>query len=96
MKKTPVVEFRLYIAGEASNSRMAKLNLENLCRKYLPDQHSIEVVDVTKNPRAALQDSVFLTPTLVRLSPKPPLRIVGNLSDEQALLSLLGMEPAPL
>lgn len=39
-----------------------------------------EIVNVLKNPEIALTHQVLMTPTLLRLSPKPSKRIVGDMS----------------
>lgn len=83
--------FCLYIAGDAQNSVQALANLTALCRDYLPDQYEIEVVDVLRDPKRALTDSVFMTPTLVRFAPSPVRRIVGTLSQTQTVLQVLGL-----
>lgn len=85
--------FRLYVAGDAPNSAQAIANLAALCREYLVDRHDVEVVDVFRHPRRALEDQIFLTPTLVKLAPRPaPKRIVGTLSEKATLLQALGLE----
>ncbi len=86
-------ELRLYVAGDASNSALAQANLATLCRTHLPQRHEIEVVDVFREPKRALADSVFMTPTLVKLGPAPQRRIVGTLSQTQTVLLALGLEP---
>ena len=88
-------KLRLYIAGEAPNSARAAANLAALCREHLPDRHEIEVVDVFREPRRALADGIFMTPTLVRLAPTPVRRIVGTLSQTEAVLIALGLEAIP-
>jgi circadian clock protein KaiB len=85
--------FRLFVAGDAMNSTQAIANLTALCRAYLPDRHAIEIVNVFREPKRALADGVFMTPTLVRLAPPPELRIVGTLSQTQPVLRALGLEP---
>ena len=86
-------KFRLYVAGDAQNSVQARANLVALCRAYLPDRHDIEVVDVFREPKRALADGIFMTPTLIKLTPSPaPRRIVGTLSQTQPLLQALGLE----
>jgi circadian clock protein KaiB len=85
--------FRLYVASEAVNSTQAISNLQALCRTYLPECHEIEIVDVFKEPRLALAHSVFMTPTLIRVSPGPERRIVGTLNQTQMVLQSLGLEP---
>lgn len=85
-------KFRLYVAGDAPNSAQAVANLTALCRKHLPDRHEIDVVDVFREPKRALDDGIFMTPTLVKLAPSPALRIVGTLSEVQTVLQALGLE----
>jgi circadian clock protein KaiB len=88
-------KFRLYIAGEAPNSTRAAANLGALCRDHLPNRHEIEVVDVFREPRRALADGIFMTPTLVRLAPAPARRIVGTLSQTESVLIALGLDAIP-
>jgi circadian clock protein KaiB len=83
--------FRLYIAEDTVNSAQALRNLTALCRTHLPDRHEIAVVDVLKEPERALQDGVFMTPTLMVLAPTPIRRIVGTLSQTETVLSALGL-----
>jgi circadian clock protein KaiB len=86
-------KFRLYVAGEAQNSAHAVANLSKLCRLHLLDRHDIEIVDVFREPKRALMDGIFMTPTLVKLAPAPaPKRIVGTLSQTQPVLQALGLE----
>jgi circadian clock protein KaiB len=92
MSSGPRFKFRLYVAGDALNSTQALSNLTALCRAHLPDRHHIEIVDVFQEPKRALTDGVFLTPTLVKLEPEPVRRIVGTLSQTQTVLLALGLE----
>lgn len=84
--------FRLYIADSTKNSDAASANLEAICRDYLPGRHTIEVVDVLRDPDRALDDGILMTPTLVRLSPLPERRIVGTLTHIGPVLAALGIE----
>ena len=92
MKKRILFRFRLYIAGQAQNSILAVANLTALCRTHLSDHCEIEVVDVFHEPERALEDGVFLTPTLIKLLPMPVKCIVGSLSHMQTVLLTLGLE----
>jgi len=84
-------KFRLYVAGDTQNSAQAVANLTAMCRTYLPDQYEIELVDVFREPKRALEDRILMTPTLVRLEPSPSGRIIGNLSQTQFVLQALGL-----
>lgn len=87
----PTVDFRLFVAGNAPNSRRAIANLSELCRRHLPDRYRIEIVDVFEHPRRALEEGVFLTPHLVIASTSPALVVVGDLTDPAPVLSALGI-----
>ena len=88
-------QFRLYVAGDAQNSAQALANFDALCRVHLPDGCKVEVVDVFREPRRALADGIFMTPTLVKLAPSPaPKKIVGTLSQTQPVLQALGLPAA--
>ena len=87
-----VFKFRLYVAGDAPNSAQARINLAALCRAELPGRHEIEIVDVFRHPKRALVDGIFMTPTLVKVSPGPTRRIIGNLNQTKAVLDALGLE----
>ncbi len=93
MKQPGTFKFRLYVAGDAQNSLKARTNLEAICQTYLAEQHEIEVIDVFKEPKRALADGVFMTPTLVKLSPLPVRTIVGTLSQTATVLMALELEP---
>ncbi len=83
--------FRLYVAGDATNSAAAVANLNAICQEHLPDRHEIEIVDVFVQPKRALADGVFLTPTLIKLSPDPIRKIVGTLSQIGPVLAAMGL-----
>jgi circadian clock protein KaiB len=94
MTRRAQFSFRLYVAGDALNSVQALANLNAICRMHLPGRHAIEVVNVFREPKRALADGIFMTPTLIKLAPSPVRRIVGTLSQTQTLLEALGLEAA--
>lgn len=87
-------EFRLYVAGDAMNSARALANLQALCRSRLDGRHTIEVVDVLNEASRALRDGIFMTPTLLKLGPGRPGKVVGTLSDTATVVQALGL-PEP-
>jgi circadian clock protein KaiB len=48
-------------------------------------------VDLAKQPELARADDVFALPTLVRRSPTPARRVIGDLSDTDRVLASLEM-----
>lgn len=91
MSRRAVFRFRLYVAGEAPNSTQAIANLAAFCRKHLSDRYEIEIIDVFREPKRALAESIFMTPTLVVRTPPPVRKIVGTLSQTQTVLLALGL-----
>jgi len=92
--KRPIFNFHLFVAGGVLNSIQARVNLAALCNQYLPGRHEIEVVDVFTQPGRALAENVFMTPTLIKVAPRPAQRIVGTLGNARVVLDVLGLDVA--
>ncbi|MBI5531336.1 MAG: circadian clock protein KaiB [Deltaproteobacteria bacterium] len=71
----------LYVAGPSARSDEAINNLRRLCETSLPGQYELQVIDVVQQPEAAEKARIFATPTLIKESPEPSCRIIGDLSD---------------
>ncbi|MBC7842208.1 MAG: circadian clock protein KaiB [Gemmatimonadaceae bacterium] len=85
----PALKLRLYVAGNGPNSVLARHNLATLCTTAFSDVCDLEVVDLLEFPHRAIADDVVVTPTLLRVSPLPALRVIGNLSDAGKVLAML-------
>ncbi|MEP7314316.1 MAG: circadian clock KaiB family protein [Pseudomonadota bacterium] len=92
MSRSSQFRFRLYVANHTQNSAQAVANLRRLCNDHLAGRHSIEIVDVLREPERALAAGIFMTPTLVKVAPAPDVRIVGTLSQTPIVLLALGLE----
>jgi circadian clock protein KaiB len=92
MATDSIYVLRLYVADDAPNSLQARSNLRAFCLTHLDGRHQIEVVDVFKQPGRALEEGIFMTPTLIKLLPLPVRRIVGSLSDTDALRHALSLD----
>jgi circadian clock protein KaiB len=86
-----VVDFRIYVGGDAPNSILAVSNLRAICAEHFEDNFRIDVVDVLLSPERAWDDGVMVTPTTLRISPTPSAPIIGNLSNQQAVLQVLAL-----
>lgn len=82
--------FRLFIAGNEPNSRLAEQNLRALCLTYLPERHHIEVIDVLMNFEAALQAMIMVAPAVMMVAPRP-VTLFGALTDTARTLAALGL-----
>jgi circadian clock protein KaiB len=84
--------FKVYVAGAAPNSLRAIANLYAILRQFLPEKHSVEVIDILEDPLAGLRDGILVTPTVVKLSPLPQRKLLGNLDDREKVLLALGLD----
>jgi circadian clock protein KaiB len=91
--KSEIWDFRLYVAGQTAKSVAAFKNLQRICEEHLTGKHSIEVVDLLTNPLMAREDRIIAIPTLVRKSPSPSLKMVGDLSNTEQVLLRLQLQP---
>jgi circadian clock protein KaiB len=81
---------RLYVTGATARSRRAIMNLQGICREYLKGRYNLEVIDVYQKPTLAKDEQIIAAPTLIRKLPLPIRRIIGDLSDRDAVL--LGLD----
>ena len=88
-----VLLLRLYVAGHTPRSEHAIANLRRICEEALPGQYELVIVDVLECPQLAEAEKILATPTLIRLSPPPLRRVVGDLSSAEEVL--LGLELPP-
>ena len=89
-RKSDTRRLRLYVAGGAPNSLRAIANARAFCEDSTGASYELEIVNVLEHPERALADGIIVTPTLLKLSPRPIQRMVGDLSDKNQVLLTLG------
>ena len=87
-----IFQFVLYIAGESASGQRAYQNLRSICDEYVPGKYSIDIVDLEAAPEIAVQEQVLAVPMVVKKAPLPEVRIIGDLSDREKVLEVLGIE----
>lgn len=85
---------RLYITGSTRNSTRAITNIRKICEAYLDGRHELEVVDISQHPALTADAQIIAAPTLVRMSPLPVRRLIGDMSRTDRVLSGLDLHPA--
>lgn len=78
--------FRLYVAGSTPRSLRAVQNLRHVCDHELHGRYQLEVVDIYKEPRRAVEDQIVAIPTLIKRTPGAVRRLIGDLSELGAVL----------
>jgi circadian clock protein KaiB len=77
---------RLFVAGTTPNSMRAIQNVRLICEEQLPGRHELEVIDIYQHVGQLATGQVVVAPTLVRQSPLPVRRLVGDLSTRNRVL----------
>jgi circadian clock protein KaiB len=88
------IELRLFVAGDGPNSMAARANLKRMLDGRPASTYSVEVVDCLIEPLRAIDEGVFVTPTLLRLSPPPRRTVVGSLSEATRVMTVLAIPPS--
>ena len=83
-------KLRLYITGSTSRSVLAITNLKKICEEYLSGRYELEVINLYQNPGLAKGDQIIAAPTLIKKSPLPFRRIIGDMSNKKRVL--LGLD----
>ena len=77
---------KLYVTGATPNSVRAINNIKAICEKYLKNDYELEIIDVYQQPLIAKSEQIIALPLLIKLSPLPLKRLIGNMSDTQKVL----------
>lgn len=80
---------RLFVAGHSATTERILQTLYQLLEQYLHYPYTLKVIDVFKHPEQAEADQISATPTLVKVSPQPIRRLVGELDNVEKLLQIL-------
>lgn len=91
-KSRPRYRVVLYVAGDEKNSRIARENLDRICRDDLQGECEVRIVDILEDFNAAIENNILLTPALQVLEPPVEETIIGNLSDADTVRSALRID----
>jgi circadian clock protein KaiB len=82
---------RLFVAGVTPRASDALARIRAVCEEHLAGRYELEVVDIYQQPELALEHQIVVTPTLVKVSPLPVRRLVGDLLETEHVLRGLGL-----
>jgi circadian clock protein KaiB len=86
---------RLFVTGATPRSSRAIQNIRAICEDHLQGRYDLEVVDIYQHPEHAQAEQIVVTPTLVKQTPLPVRKLIGDLSDTARVLAGLDIEPRP-
>jgi circadian clock protein KaiB len=81
--------FKVFVAGNETNSALALANLVRLCNRHVPGRYQICTVDVLKHAEAAYKHNIIVTPTVVLVRPLPTVTLFGTLGNSDQVLAAL-------
>ena len=82
---------KLYVSGSSVRSDSAISNLELILSEHATEDYELTVIDVQNDPQAAKDNFILATPLLIKVSPEPKKRVVGDLSDKSMVVSALDL-----
>ncbi len=82
----PVYTLKLFITGASPNSVKAINNVKTICEKHLEGRYDLEIIDIYQEPQTAKAEQLIALPLLIRYSPLPIRRLIGNMSDTNKVL----------
>jgi len=77
---------KLYITGASPNSTRAVSNIKSICETHLKGRYELEIIDVYQQIAIAQTEQIIALPLLIKLSPSPKKRFIGNMSDTGKVL----------
>jgi circadian clock protein KaiB len=86
---------RLYVTGSTTHSARAITNIRKICEEHLEGRYDLDVVDIAQHPELAAGEQIIAAPTLVKISPLPVRRFIGDMSRTDRILLGLDLHPAP-
>jgi hypothetical protein len=90
MNPTPKFVLTLYVAvlDEATEQQIRQLR-EALAECFEGVSWVLNLVEVMEMPEKAIANDIFATPTLVRESPKPVIKVLSGLNAIPRMLSVI-------
>ena len=82
---------RLLVTGATPNSSRAISNLKEICETYLKGKYELEIIDVYQQPLIAESEQIIALPLLIKKSPLPQKRLIGDMSDIEKVLRGLSL-----
>jgi circadian clock protein KaiB len=82
---------RLFIAGTSPVSVRAIQNIRKICEELLIGRYDLEIIDAHQQPLMVRDEDVTAIPMLIKKTPYPKKRLIGDFSDREKVLKGLGL-----
>ena len=82
---------RLFVTGMSPKSQEAIANVRDLCEEYLNGIYELEVIDIYQHPKAASENQIVASPTLIKKLPLPLRKFVVDMTKTEKILAGLDL-----
>jgi len=90
-----IYRLQLFVTGVTPNSTRAIANTRQFCETYLHGRYELEIIDVYQQPLIAESEQIIALPMLIKRSPAPQRRLIGDMSDTKKILKGLNLPAKP-
>lgn len=84
-------ELKLFVSGASPNSLKAINNIQRIMETHASGNYNLQIIDVYQEKSMAQTEQIVALPLLVRKSPLPERRLIGDMSNESKVLLGLGI-----
>lgn len=91
---SPEYNLKLFVSGASPNSVRAINNIQRILEAHAPGRYSLQIIDVHQDKQVAQQEQIVALPLLIRRSPLPERRLIGDMSNEPKVLKGLELYEA--
>lgn len=88
-KKEFEFELKLFISGASRNSTRAINNLQRILDTHVAGRYNLQIIDLYQDESLAESEQIVAVPLLIRKSPLPEQRLIGDMSDEERVIKKL-------
>lgn len=96
MAGTPIIKppytLKLFVTTWSMPCQRAINNLSALLKEYFPDTYLLEIVDIKKDPEAAIRENILCVPFLVKNVPGQRICLLGDMSNRGKVLAGLSLK----
>ena len=89
--KPPEYDLKLFVSGASPNSVRAINNIQRILEAHVPGKYSLQIIDVYQDRTVAQQEQIVALPLLIRRSPLPERRLIGDMSNELKVIKGLDL-----
>jgi circadian clock protein KaiB len=70
-------------------------HIQEICERYLAGRYALRIIDIYQQPQLARDEQIWAVPMLVCQQPLPRRQLIGDLSNQPAVLAVLGIAHLP-